>query len=131
MRTGTKACAGRYCAQFNDLQGPFFLPIASSSAFRKGNMSQRENQRATNSLENARPLKRCRPKKSRRRSETFDKSEEVRAPRPDNLQDVQFQFPWMVETVENRINGMREAIREEYAASNRVGPTAESDRAMC
>jgi hypothetical protein len=83
-------------------------------------MSQRESQRAIGPLENARPLKTDRPKRSRRIPNTLDAQGDVNSLGPINAQALQFQFPWMVETVENRIRGMAEAVREESTAPDRV-----------
>lgn len=83
-------------------------------------MSQRESQRAIGPHENPRPLKANRPKKSRRIPENLESKGDASVLGPINVQALQFQSPWMAETVENRIRGMGEAVREESTAPDRV-----------
>ncbi|KAJ9093320.1 hypothetical protein QFC20_007143 [Naganishia adeliensis] len=76
-------------------------------------MSQLEIQRERPAPEHVRPPKASRPKKEQRQVENLHLQQEIETiPSLINVQALQFQSPWMVQNLESRITGMREAGAE-------------------
>jgi hypothetical protein len=89
-------------------------------------MSQLEIQRERPSSEHARSPKTRRPKKERTKVEDVHSQNEIDiTPGPINIQALQFQSPWMVQSIESRITGMQEAVHGVSSAAIKVRSAAQ------